>query len=168
MPNPYIEWTDAVGLARLTCLVPILQGWTPDVDPIGPSEVALGTGTTFLFTFRTDRCVAFTFPNLSPLQMTEALRLKEWLLTGGSITLFTGDLAGRSYVAKVRPGTVPRFTQDPSSLEFALALELINTASIPFIASWIGAGVLITPDTDYAALGGTFTRALAATYYSGP
>lgn len=169
MPNPYLEWTDSVGLARLTCLVPVLQGWTPDVDPIGPAEEALGTGTTFLFTFRTDRCVSFTFPNISPLQMTEALRLKEWLLTGGSITLFTGDLAARSYVAKLRPKTVPRFSQDPESLEFALALELINTVpGVPFVASWVGAGLLMTPETDYTALGGTFSRSATARYLAGP
>lgn len=168
MPNPYIEWTDAVGLARLTCLVPTLNGWTPDVQPIGPAAVTLGGGVTYLFPFRTDYSVRFTFPYLRAVQMPEVLRLKNWLLNGGTITVSTGDLAARVYTCRVRPGTTPEITQDPQEQEFALVLELINTVAAPLVASWQGAGILMTPDTDYAALGGTFTRATTATYYSGP
>lgn len=168
MPNPYLEWTDAIGLARVTCLVPILNGWTPDVEPIGPSAVTLGGGVTYLFPFRTDYTVRFTMPYLGALQMTEVLRLKNWLLNGGTITLFTGDLAARIYTCRLRPGTTPQLTQDPQELEFALALELLNTAAAPLVASWQDAGVLLTPDTDFAALGGTFTRSSTATFLSGP
>lgn len=169
MPNPYIEWTDTVGLARLTCLVPVLSGWTPDVDPIGPAAVGLGSGTTYRFRFRTDYPVKFTFPYISPLQMTEALRLKSWLMDGNSVTLFTGDLGARIYTVKLRPDTTPQIVQDPENLEFSLALEVINTVNgVPIVASWSGMGLLITPDTDYVALGGTFVRATTATYMTGP
>jgi hypothetical protein len=168
MPNPYIEWTDAVGLARLTCLVPVLSGWTPDVDPIGPAAVALGSGTTYRFRFRTDYPVRFVFPYLTPLQITEVLRLKSWLMDGNSVTLFTGDLAARIYTVKLRPDTTPEITQDPENLEFSLALEVINTTGLPLLASWVGVGLMFTPDTDYAGLGGTFSRTTTATYLSGP
>lgn len=168
MQNPYIEWTDSVGLARLTSLVPTLGGWTPDVDPIGPRAVGLGTGTTYQFTFRTDRAVRFTLANISPLQVPEMLRLKSHLIGGGSITVSTGDLAARVYTAKLRPDTTPEVGQDPESLEFSLSLSLITTGTLPFVASWQGAGVLMTPDTDYLALGGTFARTQGASYISGP
>lgn len=169
MPNPYIEWTDTVGLARLTCLVPVLSGWTPDVDPIGPAAVTLGGGVTYRFRFRTDYPVKFTFPNIAPLEMTEVLRLKSWLMDGNTVTLFTGDLAGRVYTVRLRPDTEPQVTQDPESLEFSLGLEVINTvAGQPLVASWTGAGLLVVPSTDYAALGGTFVRATTAFYMTGP
>lgn len=168
MPNPYLEWTDAVGLARLTCVVPTLSGWTPDVDPIGPSAVTLGGGVTYLFAFRTDYVVKFTLPYLVAAEMPEALRLKNWLLTGGTITVFTGDQGNRLYTCRLRPGTTPQITQDPQELEFALALELLNTVALPLVAFWQGAGLILTPNTDYLALGGTFVRATPATYMTGP
>lgn len=166
--NPYIEFTDAVGLARVTCLVPTLNGWTPDVEPIGPSAVTLGGGVTYKFPFRTDYSVKFTVPYISALEMTEVLRLKNWLLNGGTVTIFTGDLASRVYTCRLRPDTTPEISQDPQEQEFALSLELINTAAAPLIASWGAGALLMTPDTDFAALGGTFTRATTATYMSGP
>lgn len=168
MPNPYIEWTDSTGLARLTCLVPTLSGWTPDVDPIGPSEVALGSGQTFQWVFRTDQVVKFTLPYISPAQASEMLRLKAHLLGGGSVTVFTGDGAARVYTCRIRPETVPVVNQDPESGEFALVLELLNTGGTPMLALWSPVGLLFTPDTDYLALGGTFTRAQVATYFAGP
>jgi len=168
MPNPYLEFTDAVGLARVTCLVPILNGWTPDVEPIGPSAVTLGGGVTYLFPFRTDYTVKFTLPYISALEMTEVLRLKNWLLNGGTITVFTGDLAARLYTCRLRPGTIPQLTQDPQEMEFALSLELLNTVAAPLVASWQGAGLILTPITDYAALGGAFIRATPAAYMTGP
>lgn len=168
MPNPYIEWTDSVGLARMTCLVPVLNGWTPDVDKIGPRAVSLGTGVTSQFLFRTDYVVSFSFPYVAAIESPQALRLKAHLLAGGTLTVFTGDLAGRTYSCILRPGTEPSISQDPENLEFALDLELKNLGGTPFVASWQGAGLLLTPDTDYLALGGTFTRATTATYYAGP
>jgi hypothetical protein len=147
----------------------VLSGWTPDVDPVGPAAVGLGSGTIYRFRFRTDYPVKFTLPYLTPLQMTEVLRLKSWLMDGNSVTLFTGDLAARIYTVKLRPDTVPQVIQDPENLEFSLALEVINTvAGVPLVAAWVGAGLLLTPDTDFLTLGGTFTRAQITTYFAGP
>ena len=169
MLNPYIEWTDAVGLARLTCVVPVLSGWTPDVDPVGPAAVTLGGGVTYRFRFRTDYPVRFTFPYLSALEIPEVLRLKSWLMDGNTVTLFTGDLAARLYTVRLRPDTVPEVQQDPENLEYALALEVINTvAGVPLVASWLGAGLILVPNSDYTALGGTFVRATQAAYMTGP
>lgn len=168
MPNPYLEFTDSVGLARLTCLVPILSGWTPDIDPVGPNATALGTGQRYQFTFRTDQVAKFRFPYIQPAQVTELLRLKSWLLDGNTITLFTGDLAGRIYTVRLREGTEPTIEQDPDSLEFTLGLEVVNTVAAPLLALWLGTALLMTPSTDYLGLGGTYARATVAAYMTGP
>lgn len=172
MPNyatPYVEWTDAVGLVRLTLFVPRLTGFTPDVDPKGPRHAALGDGTTYQFVFRTDYVAKLTLPNFPAWQMPDLLRLKAWLLSGGSVTLYTADQAARTYTVKLREGTVPEVRFNPDDMEYALDLEVMNVAAAPLTVVYEGPGILVDVNYDYAGAGATFSRSgSSSTYYAGP
>jgi hypothetical protein len=108
--------------------------WTPDVDPIGPRDTALGTGIDFHWNFRTDYLASLELPYISPADHAVALRLKKHLETGGTATLTTGDGASNVYTVRIAPGTrVQLEYADRAMVEYTLKLTVKNTAAAPLV-----------------------------------
>lgn len=163
MANPYVEWTDAQGLCRLTQLAPRFGGWTPDGDPIGPRHAALGTGRPYVYEYRRDYSVRFTVGNFAPWQEPELVRFKLALESGLAITVFTGDSLGNVYTCYLREGATPSIQQDPETLDLSITVELINSALAPIIAQYGLAALVVHPSSWPAFLGGSFTTSNANT-----
>jgi hypothetical protein len=133
-----IAFTDELGAATLTNGKPVpadrFRNWTPDVDPIGPTVPALGTGILFHWNHRTDYLATLELHHIRPAQHAVALRLKEYLQTGGTCTIATGDSAGNTYTCRLAPGTTPTLRQtDPVNVEYVLSLAVKHTASAPLV-----------------------------------
>jgi len=84
----------------------------PDYQHIGPIKVAL-TRAIHAFTFREDYTVSVTIKHLSPDLLEDALALKQWLMTGGAVTLVTNDVDSNEYDGlTLAPGTEPTIQND--------------------------------------------------------
>lgn len=136
-----IAFVDSIGAASLQSPAPApanrFQNWTADEDVIGDRDVVVGTGASYLFEFRRDYCAAFDLPYLKAAQYAVALRLKEWLIAGGQVTVATADNASTSYTAMLRPGTTPSIQlTDRALMEYTMHVELKNAADAPMTASY--------------------------------
>lgn len=132
--NPYVEWTDEIGAARLTCLAHAFQNWTPDRMEYGDTQFALGTGRLFFFGYRTDYLAYFEIPNIANTELELAMRLKSWLARGGEIVVTTLDSESHVYNCVQAPmdaggsAQLPALTfSDTTELEYTLALWVKNT-----------------------------------------
>jgi hypothetical protein len=135
--SPYLAFEDDIGEAALVAGVPVLNGWRPDVDKIGDAVERLSDGTRYLFQFRRDYLAEFTVPLLAPSQLTVALRLKEHLLDGGTVTVITSDRDFSAYDCILAPGTEPAVEfADPAVLDYAFRVTLKNTADVPLLARY--------------------------------
>lgn len=133
-----IAFTDATGAATLTNGAPApldrFSGWTPDLDDIGPTDAALGTGLTFHWSHRVDYLASLELPLLQVSTLAVALRLKRHLLTGGACTVTTGDSASNVYTCRLAPGSVPEIEyRDRQLVEYAFKVKLKNAAQAPLI-----------------------------------
>ena len=136
MAFPSIVFNDGSGATTLTSVVPRFQNWIPDATPIGPNETALGTGQVFQWVYRTDYTAAFDMGFIPPARLPDLQRLKVWLLTGGTITVNTGDLSANSYTVSLKPGTVPSWKFDPKAVEYTLSLAVLNTVAAPLTCQY--------------------------------
>jgi len=110
------------------------SGWTPDIDPVGPTDAALGTGITFHWAFRNDYLASLELPLLPASMLAVALRLKRHLLNGGTCTVTTGDGLSNVYTCRLAPGSVPELGYtDRQLVEYTLKLRLKNTAAAPLL-----------------------------------
>lgn len=139
--QPSIVWTDSTGPAILTTPIPYLGNWKPDILDVGSSSTLLGSGLVNRFLFRQDYVASFELPylpmNLEPLLM----RLKDWLASGGQITVNTNDNARRSYTCVIWPGDskqgdpkYPTWSLVREDLEYTLQVFIKNVANAPLIA----------------------------------
>ena len=104
--------------------------WVPFQKPIGPRVTALGTGVPYQFRFRTDYGASFAMTDIPNTKMSDMLRCQAWLLTGGAVTVNTGDNATRSYTAYLAPdGNIGITLQDKNVLLYAMTFVLINSAA---------------------------------------
>lgn len=132
-----IDWTDSVGAASLSNgkAVPMdrLSAWTPTSKPIGPGETAVGTGQRYVFPFRFDHTASFEIRDIPNTSMALMLRLEEWLLRGGQVSVTTGDSLSSVYATcSLCPDTVPQITQsDSRELLYTFAVTLLNVAGTP-------------------------------------
>jgi len=139
LEHPYIEWTDEIGAARLTCFAYALQNWTPDQWESGDSQTAVGSGRTYFFSYRTDHVAYFEFPNIANTETKLAMRLKSWLSRGGECTISTKDSEDHVYVVCLAPmdssaqtGALPALTfTDSTELEYTLAMTVKNVDTTP-------------------------------------
>jgi len=84
----------------------------PNYEHVGPIRATL-TGALHAFTFREDFTVSFTIRHLSPDQWADALAMKQWLMTGGAVTMTTDDRDGNVYTGlTLMPGTTPEIRND--------------------------------------------------------
>ncbi|MEP6991546.1 MAG: hypothetical protein ABJA80_11515 [bacterium] len=133
MLHPYIEWTDDIGAARLTCYALTLQNWTPDQWEQGETEYAVGSGLPYFFSYRVDHVASFEFPNIANTELKLAMRLKSWLVRAGTCTIYTQDSESHVYLVCLAPSadngkaTPPALTfSDNVELEYMLALTVKN------------------------------------------
>lgn len=105
--------------------------WTPFQRPVGPRVPALGTGVPYQFRFRTDYGASFTLNDIPNTKMSDMLRCQAWLLTGGVVTVNTGDASSRSYTScyLAPDGDVTITLQDKNVLLYAMSFTLINSAA---------------------------------------
>ena len=103
----------------------------PDYDHIGPIKTAL-TSALHAFTFREDYLVTVTIRHLSPSVEDDALALKKWLMTGGSVTLNTGDVDDATYEGlTLGPGTKPEFKlEDEERQHYSFSCVLRDSSPI--------------------------------------
>ncbi len=135
-----IAFTDPTGAATLTPFgtLPNFQGWTP-LPPrvIGPRSTALGTGIDDVFSFRTDYGASFGVAPLAPVQLTVATRLILHLLSGGSCTVTTSDVAARVYTCTLFPGSEPEIELvDALTMDYALRLTLRNSSAAAMLCDY--------------------------------
>jgi hypothetical protein len=134
-----ISWTDSVGAATLTNGKPVpgdrFRGWTPDNVPVADSQNALADGALHVFEFRSDYIASFELPGIPNTEQALVLRLMQHLRRGGSCSVATGDLGGRTYgTCKLAPGTDPKLSPpDPEFIEYTLSLTLLNTGAASMI-----------------------------------
>lgn len=113
--------------------------WTPITKPVGESANRLSDGALAMFAFRTDYGASFQLVGIpvataAGVRLVDvAVRLVAHLLSGGTVTVDTGDVESNSYATcGLMPGTTPRLTfSDKRNLEYTLDLSLINLAGSP-------------------------------------
>lgn len=113
--------------------------WVPMTKPVGESANRQSDGALSTFVFRTDYGASFelrgipveTSGGVRPVDV--AVRLIAWLMSGGTVTVNTGDVESNSYATcGLMPGTTPSLTlTDRKNLEYTLSLSLINLAGSP-------------------------------------
>lgn len=90
---PSLVFRDSLGTVTIPSRMPTFGNWVPDVDEIGDRETGLGTGDSFLFSYRTDFIASFEMPNIAALALGDLVRMKRWLMRGGLLTINTEDAA---------------------------------------------------------------------------
>lgn len=107
--------------------------WTPFQRPIGPAVTALGTGRRYQYAFRTDFGASFAMTDIPNTKMSDMLRCQAWLLSGGTVSVATGDTASRTYATccLAPDGDVTIALQDKNVLLYSMTFALINVASPP-------------------------------------
>lgn len=136
-----ITFTDATGTATLdngmtgvaAGVGSRFSGWTSYGKPIGPARNALGTGTLYRFTFRIDYSAKFEMQQIPNANVAVLDRLILHLLSGGIITVTTGDGAAHTYNnCCLAPGAEPeKRMMDPREITWALGLVVINLSAAP-------------------------------------
>ncbi len=104
-----------------------LRGWKPLVSPIGPLHHALGTGIPYKYVHRRDYGAKFDLPYMPNDSQDDCQRLIDWMLSGGDITVNTGDTLGHSYTCYLWPGSEPELSApDRQDLRRVLSLSVLN------------------------------------------
>lgn len=157
--TPSIVWTDDIGTATLVCLGLTFNNWTPDANFVGESVVPIGDNTTYAFAYRDDDMIAaFDIANIANTELKLAMRLKSWLVRGGTITINTEDSEGRVYTSKVAPGTVPSLKMtDIVELEYTLSVVVVNNVNEHMLYTPIAyrrpGGIALSPSPASLVLG---------------
>ena len=152
-PNAYIAFTDGVGSAALPTTLPIFENWLPDGEDIGTATVAMATGQTFKFIYRTDYTASFDITHIPAVEMSVALRLKQWLESGGTVVVVTQDLYDATYTCWLKPGAKCALKYDRKNVEYTLSLSLLNTVAAPMLCQYQNQlGVLYTITVTPSAL----------------
>lgn len=96
--------------------------------PIGPMATALGTGRVSRFVFRTDYGAQFAMRDIPNTSFATMLRLQAHLLSGGIVTVTTGDNASRVYgnCGLAPDGNVTLQQQDATALLYEMQFSVIN------------------------------------------
>ena len=150
--NAYVSFTDGQGSAELVTAAGQFDGWTPNAEDIGTVDVAIGTGYTFKYIYRTDYTASFVISAIPAASMPIAQRLKRWLESGGTVTVATQDTQGNTYSCRIAPRQQVKFGYDATMLEYAMTLAVLNTAASPMTCIYqasagTGYTIVVTPST---------------------
>lgn len=136
-----ISFTDAIGAAVLTNGKPMPGGrfsaWTPNTVAVGDAAELQSTGARVMFKIRDDYTASFELRGI-PCDSTSGLldiadRLTNWLESGGTCAVATGDAVGSTYATcGIAKGAKPTLKMsDPKNIEYTLTLALVNLAGTP-------------------------------------
>lgn len=155
-----ISWVDSLGVGLLSNQksgpAANFFSWSPDIVPIGPSRVGLGTGLTYQFSFRDDDIVSFEMRYIPGSQMSLMRRLKAHLMKGGAVSLNSSNiLVDTTYgVCCIAPGEVPKISPPDAILqEYTMSFVLkgigpdyafATNGEMPMIKFWTATGSLIS------------------------
>jgi hypothetical protein len=136
-----ISFTDDTGFVSITNGFPVpgdrLRGWKPLVSPIGPLHHALGTGVPYKWTHRRDYGAKFDLPYIPDSAQDDCQRLIDWMLTGGIITVTTGDQFTSTYECYLWPGSEPELSgPNPQDLKRTLSLSVLNSEAERMICQY--------------------------------
>ena len=146
IPNPNVQWQDALGAAQLTVTSPKFDSWNPTAQPIGSKRVNLATGFTYYFVERIDYTATFRMSAIPPSSMPLMQRLKLWLETGGQVTINTQDAVLASYTCAIAPGGDISWQWDAPNQWFTLSMAVKNTLQQPMTCLYttqVGAGYIL-------------------------
>lgn len=131
-----ISWTDGTGAATLTNGLPApasrFRGWTPAPEVVGDLDEALGTGTLYAFTFRSDYQARFRLERIPNASQALLERLLRHLKGAGTVSVTTDDAASRTYATcQMVKDAPPELAFDARTRTWALTLTLRNVAGSP-------------------------------------
>lgn len=136
-----ITWTDDTGAATLASIVPGVGGrfasWVPTPVPDANRVWSL-TGATHEWRYRTDYGATFKLEHIKRTDLDLVDRLVQQLLSGGQITVNTGDASSHSYTCTLLPNSAPtlEMMQDRRDLEYVLSLSVRSTGSSPMLCEY--------------------------------
>lgn len=133
---PNISFTDGIGAATCSCYGPRFDNWQPSVLDYGTQPQSLGTGITYKTIFRTDYTATFDISYLRPKDLPVALRLKQWLEKGNSVTVQTFDVNSAVYSAVIDGTKLPKFKYNAQQMRYTLSLSLLNTAAAQMVCQY--------------------------------
>jgi hypothetical protein len=173
-----IRFTDTIGTATVTNGLDQIArgvgsrfaGWVPFQRAVGATATALGTGARTMYRFRTDYGASFQLRDIETTHLPEVLRLMEHLEAGGTVTVFTDDVYGRSYASccLAPDGTVGLEMANNTDLTYTLSLALLNLGAVPMLCDYspsIGpASILFDWDVSRGITTGTYSRGSDASF----
>ncbi len=127
-----ISFDDGDGTVTLTNGFPVpgdrFQGWVSAPRPIGPMHYALGTQIPYKYVHARSYVAKFELRGIPSSREDDCLRLMDWLLTGGIVTIITGDSNNAEYDCYMAEGGEPTLSApDPKDLRRTLSLTLVNS-----------------------------------------
>lgn len=141
MAGSFITFTDSTGAAQLDNGTTGVAGgvgsrfasWVSQSLPIGDARTALGTGQRYLFQFRIDYVAAFEMQDIPNANVLILDRLIAHLLSGGQVSVTTGDAGARVYATCcLAEGATPvKRLFNRREITWALAVTLVNVATPP-------------------------------------
>jgi hypothetical protein len=141
-----ISWMDSTGSGTLDRV----RSWTPRDESIGPAEWAPSTGRIQGAKYRRDGLIDFDLPHIPGSSLPMMLRLKLFLVKGGTIALAADNVLDERWsYATLAPGTRP-------TVEFSDRVRLTYTFSCTLReadAPWVGSPMMSLP----RLLGATLT-----------
>lgn len=127
----YIAFDDELGSVTvsngLTLPARRFSNWTPDVNRIADRRVALGSGITYEYLYRTDYTAAFQIEHYPVVRLASFIRFKEWAMRGCEFFVHTEDEANRVYLCRIAPGTEPKAEMsNREMLEYTLTIDAMS------------------------------------------
>ena len=136
-----IAWTDDIGSATLTNILSGTAGrfasWVP-MPVRDASRVPMLAGGIAEWKYRTDYCATFKLEYIKRTDLDLVDRLIQQLLSGGQITVNTGDASSHSYTCTLQPDTMPtlEMMSDRRDLEYVLTLSVRSTGTSPMVCEY--------------------------------
>lgn len=128
-----ITFTDTTGAVTISPLGGRLNNWTPESMPVGDFTHRLGSGQRDGYVFRASSRVTFSFL-LANSDMAKLERLRYWLLSGGTISVDTGDGSHSFTDLGLQESAEPRIVRlerETLDYETTLPLEYVGASTPP-------------------------------------
>ena len=135
--RPYISWIDSLGRAQLNLTLPRFSSWTPDLEQAADSATVVGTGARYQTVYRNDYLATMVARNLKATDLPLAMRLKQWLRSGGTAFIITNDAQSSAYEVRLGPDQDVKIGfADAQTQEYDLELAAKNVADAPLTVQY--------------------------------